>query len=145
MWLSQMYMYILSLPLQPHPPLQVITGLWAELPVLYGSFLLAIYQYFTHGNLKVYFFSFSFFFLFYWSIVDGEYYISYRFTMLWVTNFKGYSPFICGLQSMGPQKVIYNWVTQDSHKHAIYRYKILTVPHIVKYMWFKIYCGLFYT
>ena len=35
---------------------------------------------------------------------------------------------------MGPQKVIYNWVTQDSHKHSIYSYKILTLPHIVKYI-----------
>ena len=48
--------YIYPLPLEPPshlpmPPLWIVTEHWAELPVLYGSFPLAIY--FTYGNAHV--------------------------------------------------------------------------------------------
>ena len=55
-WISCMYTNIpslVSLPPSPtsNPPTQVIRGHWAELPVLYSRFLLAIY--FTHGHAAV--------------------------------------------------------------------------------------------
>ena len=48
----QVYTYPLLLSLHPtrHPTLQVITEHWAELPVLYSSFPLAIYC--THGSVQ---------------------------------------------------------------------------------------------
>ena len=52
-WISCMYTYIPSLlhlpPTLPIPPLWVITEPWAELPVMYSRFPLAIY--FTHGSV----------------------------------------------------------------------------------------------
>ena len=54
---NQLYVYLYPLPSRsflpvphPHPTLQVITGHQAELPLLYSSFLLAIYL--THGTEK---------------------------------------------------------------------------------------------
>ena len=54
-WVNQLYVYIYTLPLGPpsYPPaplpLQAITEHWAELPVLYSSFPLAICL--THGSV----------------------------------------------------------------------------------------------
>ena len=56
-WVNQLYVYIHTFPLGPPtypltpPPLQVITEHWAELPVLYSSFPLAIYL--AHGSVYV--------------------------------------------------------------------------------------------
>ena len=49
-WVSSMYtciLFLLDIP-PSIPPLSVLTDPWAELPVLYSSFPLAIY--FTHGT-----------------------------------------------------------------------------------------------